>query len=150
LTVPQKEVCKTFVLINEENLYFREEKTMPQTLTMSSNGQALITWNITKILEELEKAPMPVKHYDVDYLVSKFYDSVDTDYAMNTDITIPLIIAIVDENKEKLIDGNHRLYKAKTLKIEKLACYILPIEFQKRFIENYNEELYNKGIALTL
>jgi hypothetical protein len=125
------------------------KKIMAQTLTMSSNGQALITWNITKILEALDSTSMPIKYYDVEYLTSKFYDSVDTEYAMNTDITIPLIIASVEENKEKLLDGNHRLYKAKMLEIEKLPCYVLPLEFHKRFIENYNEELYNKGISLT-
>jgi len=122
---------------------------MPQTLTMSCNGQTLITWNITKIIEELDRVSMPIKYYDVEYLVAKFYDSVDTDYAMNTDITIPLIIASIEENKEKLLDGNHRLYKAKMLKIEKLPCYVLPLEFHKKFIEDYNEELYNKGISLT-
>ena len=68
---------------------------------------------------------------------------------MNTDTTIPLVIASVEDNKEKLLDGNHRLYKAKMLKIEKLHCYVLPLEFHKRFIENYDEELYNKGISLT-
>jgi len=122
---------------------------MPQYLDMTSNGQRLIRWNITEILEELDKGHIPIKYYDVEYLTSKYYDSVDTDYAMNTDITIPLIIASVEENKEKLLDGNHRLYKAKMLKIEKLPCYVLPLEFHKRFIEDYNEELYNEGISKT-
>ena len=122
---------------------------MPQYLDMTSNGQRLIRWNITEILEELDKGNIPVKYYDVEYLTSKFYDSVDIDYAMNTDITIPLIIASVEENKEKLLDGNHRLYKAKLLKIEKLPCYVLPLEFHKRFIEDYNEDLYNEGISKT-
>ncbi|MCL2774522.1 MAG: hypothetical protein FWD71_14425 [Oscillospiraceae bacterium] len=123
---------------------------MAQYLNMSHNGQVLIKWNITRILEELNKTPTPVKYYNVDYLASKFFDSVDIDYAMNTDITIPCIIALVEGDKEKLLDGNHRLYKAKTLKIAKIPCYVLPIEFHKKFIEDYDEELYNKGISLTL
>ena len=92
---------------------------MPQYFKTSRNGQFLISWNIGKILKELDKKNISVTYYDVDYLASKIHGSVDTDYAMNTDITRPCIITLSDDGMEKLIDGSHRLYKAITLKIEK-------------------------------
>ena len=122
---------------------------MAQYLNISNDGQIFIKWNITEMLEELNKIFMPVKHYDVDYLASNFnYGIDDTDYAMNTDITVPIIIAVVEDNKKILLDGNHRLYKAKMLKIEQLPCYVLPLEFHKKFIEDYDEELYRQGILI--
>lgn len=50
----------------------------------------------------------------------------------------------LQEGKYKLLDGNHRLYKALALQVDRLLVYVLAREEHIRYIENYQEETYRK------
>ena len=66
------------------------------------------------------------------------------EYAMETDIDKPCIIVKLSENYKLFIDGNHRLYKARKLNIENIPCYVLPTEYHKKFIIDYDPNIYEK------
>lgn len=44
--------------------------------------------------------------------VFKPENTVDTEYAMTTDISSPIIIVRLDDGTHEILDGNHRLYRA--------------------------------------
>ncbi|HNX15118.1 MAG TPA: ParB/Srx family N-terminal domain-containing protein [Oscillospiraceae bacterium] len=66
---------------------------------------------------------------------------------MTTDLSQPLILVQLYAGKEKLIDGNHRLYKAKQLGIKTLSAYYLTPEQHQKYIITFERELYNKIVA---
>ena len=109
--------------------------------------QHQVVWDITALLKDLQDTHFPIQNYKVSDLVNKNNFFGNPEYAMNTDIEKPCIIVTLCNNAEKLIDGNHRLYKAKQLNLDFIPCYILPFEYHKNFIINYNFEIYDKVVA---
>ena len=103
-----------------------------------------IIWNITEMLKNINEINLPVYKYFVDDLYKREGFHGDAEYAMKTNNKEPCIIANLDENIEILIDGEHRLYKAKQLGMETILCYVLPFEFHKKFIIDYDEKIYKK------
>ena len=69
------------------------------------------------------------------------------EYAMETDIGKPCIIIKLNEDTEIFVDGNHRLYKARKLNVEDIPCYVLPAEYHKNFIVDYDPIIYEKITA---
>ena len=113
----------------------------------SNDGEYQIIWDISALIKDLPNDKFTVKHYKVADLIeiNNFFGNAE--YAMKTDMEIPCIMVKLNENIEKLIDGNHRLYKAKQLNLDSIQCYVLPEEYHKRFIIDYDFNVYEKVIA---
>ena len=99
-------------------------------------------WNIGRMLED--SASFRVVSRSITELAEGNPFHGDPEYAMETDLTRPLILAELQEGKYKLLDGNHRLYKARALHVDRLPVYLLTREEHIRYIENYEEETYRK------
>ncbi len=69
------------------------------------------------------------------------------EYAMTTDLSQPLVLVQLCPGKDKLIDGNHRLYKAKQLGIRTLSAYYLTPEQHQKYVIAFERELYDKIVA---
>jgi len=110
------------------------------------DGQHQIIWDITALLQELKNANIPVHSRNVSDLAAKNNFFGNPGHAMDSDIEIPCIIALLCDGIEKLIDGNHRLYKAKKMNLETIPCYVLQKEYHTKFIVNYDSESYDKVI----
>ena len=113
----------------------------------SNDGEYQIIWDISALIKDLENTDFIIRHYKVSDLIkiNNFFGNAE--YAMKTDVEIPCIIVKLNENIEKLIDGNHRLYKANQLNLNSIQCYVLPEEYHKKFIIDYNSDIYEKVIA---
>jgi hypothetical protein len=66
---------------------------------------------------------------------------------MTTDLTQPLVLVQLCAGKDRLIDGNHRLYKAKILCVKTLSAYYLTPEQHQKYIIAFERELYDKIVA---
>lgn len=71
----------------------------------------------------------------------------DKEYAMTTDLTQPLVLVQLCAGKDKLIDGNHRLYKAKLLGVKTLSAYYLTPEQHQKYIIEFERDLYDKIVS---
>lgn len=100
-----------------------------------------IAWDIEKMKKDITQYPL--KEYNTFELCEKNLFHGDEKYAMSTDISIPLIIVELTAGKEKLIDGNHRLFKAKKLNVKTITAYYLSETQHKKYIVDYDAELYN-------
>lgn len=114
---------------------------MEQKYQIGTSSGSLL-WNIEKIKKNITKYPL--KEYRVQELYSENTLHVDKEYAMRTDLSIPLIVVELWKGKEKLIDGNHRLYKAMKLGEQCILAYFLTKESHLQYIENYDENLYER------
>jgi hypothetical protein len=131
------------------NYSFELAKPYEQRCCMfSKDREYQIVWDIDEIIKNIETSSFPIEQKNVISL-SKQDGSICTnpDHAMETDIGKPCIVVKLKGNSEIFIDGNHRLYKARQLNIENIPCYILPEEFHKNFIIDYNQEIYEKVIT---
>ncbi len=113
----------------------------------TKDGKFKILWDISAILNDLQSKEISPVQYCVDYLFKQngFYGNPE--YAMTTDTNKPCIIVELNENIEKMIDGNHRLFKAKQLNLTNIPCYLLPLEYHQKFIDDYDKSVYDKVIS---
>lgn len=114
---------------------------MEQKYQMGTESGSLL-WNIGKMSEDA--ATFRVVSRSTAELAEGNPFHGDPQYAMETDLSKPLILAELQEGKYKLLDGNHRLYKALALHVDRLPVYVLTREEHIRYIENYEEETYRK------
>lgn len=99
-------------------------------------------WDVEKIQKDISQ--YVIKEYNTFQLLEEnpFYGNEQ--YAMSTDISIPLIVVELKKGKEKLIDGNHRLFKANKSGHKTIAAHYLSEEEHKKYIVEYDEKLYEK------
>ena len=114
---------------------------MEQKYQMGTESGSLL-WNIGRMLEDA--ASFRVASRSTEELAEGNPFHGDPEYAMETDLTKPLILAELWPGKYKLLDGNHRLYKARALQVDRLPVYFLTWEEHVRYIENYEEETYRR------
>lgn len=115
---------------------------MEQKYQMGTESGSLL-WNIGRMLEDAPTFRVVSRGTEELAEGNPFHG--DPEYAMETDLSKPLILAELWPGKYKLLDGNHRLYKAWALHVDRLPVYFLTREEHIRYIENYQEETY-RGI----
>ena len=113
----------------------------------TNDAKYQIFWDISALIKDLQKMQFPIVNYDVLCLSNSNNFFGNPEYAMKTNIENPCIIVKLNEDTEKLIDGNHRLYKVKQLNQENIPCYVLPLEYHKKFIIDYDDNVYDKVIS---
>ena len=100
----------------------------------TDNG--ILIWDVTSILEDIEQHP------------DSYNDArVSHTRAMASDLTKPLVVAELSKDHLLLIDGNHRLHKARALGLENIPCYYLSQKQQQHFIVHFRPSEYEHIIA---
>lgn len=89
----------------------------------------IFVFNITKILEYIQKNPDSITLEEV--AVSDFFEgfsSVNEAYMDSVEISRPVIVAEISPGLYNLIDGNHRMEKARRMGIKSLPAYKLNVD----------------------
>jgi hypothetical protein len=89
----------------------------------------IFVFNITKILEYIQKNPDSITLEEV--AVSDFFEgfsSVNEAYMDSVEISQPAILAEISPGIYNLIDGNHRMEKARRMGIKSLPAYKLNVD----------------------
>ena len=95
----------------------------------------IFVFNITKILEYIQKNPDSITLGEV--AVSDFFEgfsSVNEAYMDSVEISQPVIVAEISPGLYNLIDGNHRMEKARRMGIKSLPAYILNVDHHILFL----------------
>lgn len=106
------------------------------------NEYGTLLWDIDRMLRDL--SAFPVQMRSVSELARENPFHGDAEYAMTTDPRRPLILVQLCEGREKLIDGNHRLYRAQKEGLESIACHCLTVPEQQRYIVDFDEAAYKR------
>ena len=112
---------------------------MEQKYQIGTNSGTIL-WNISEMLKYTSQYAKQLMK--VDDLVKNNFFSGQIEHAMGTDINNPIVVINLCDGKDKVIDGNHRLFKARNHGIEYIEAYYLKQNQHTRYIENYDEELY--------
>lgn len=112
----------------------------------------IFEFNITRMIEHIRVNPKEfiVEEVAVD-LFHQAYSSINEEHMVNVVIGEPVIIAEIAPCQYNLIDGNHRMEKARRLGITKLNAYRLQVhqhiqfltstEAYRAYVEYWNDKL---------
>ena len=95
----------------------------------------IFVFNITKIIEYIQKNPVGISLEEV--AVSDFpkaFSSINEFHVDSVEISKPVILAEVSPGRYNLIDGHHRLEKARRMGINSIRAYKLNAEQHIRFL----------------
>jgi len=95
----------------------------------------IFEFNITKMLEYIQKEPDGFTLEQV--AVKDFFDgfsSINESHMDSVDISRPVIIAEISPGRYNLIDGNHRMEKARRTGQKSMIAYRLNVEQHMRFL----------------
>ena len=90
----------------------------------TDNG--ILIWDVTSILEDIEQHPdsYTIQTLSTALLADHNDARVSHTRAAASDLTKPLVVAELSKDHLLLIDGNHRLHKARALGLENIPCYL--------------------------
>lgn len=98
-----------------------------------ANG--IFVFNITKILEYIQNNPDAVAVEEVAVSDSfKGFSSVNESHVDSVDVSKPVIFAEISPGQYNLIDGRHRMEKARRMGISSVQAYKLNVEQHIRFL----------------
>ncbi len=95
----------------------------------------IFRFNITKMLEYIQKNSNSITLEEVavgDF--PKDFSSVNEAHMDSVEISRPVILAEISPGRYNLIDGNHRMEKARRLGIERIPAYKLQVEQHMQFL----------------
>jgi hypothetical protein len=124
-----------------------KNESFEEKYCFGNNDGDKIFWNITKMRDYVKNKNIPIKSFKINELYEYNQSPINQKYAMETDYKIPGILVELIKGKlfYKLIDGNHRLYKAKIFGEEIINCYYFIFEEQIKFVIDID----NKPISIT-
>ena len=88
----------------------------------------IFEFNVTRILEHIENTPSDVDLVEI--AVSDFcseFSSLDESHVDSVDISRPVVLAEISPGNYNLIDGHHRMAKARRLGIDRMQAYRLTV-----------------------
>lgn len=114
-----------------------DEDYIPCTVTdedeLYRNG--IFVFNISRIMEYMQKNPDKFHPAEVD--VSEFFGEhsrINESHVESVDVSKPVILAEIAPGRYNLIDGNHRMEKARRLGIDKVQAYRLNVNQHLQFL----------------
>lgn len=95
----------------------------------------IFEFNITRMSEYLQEYPeaVPVEAVDVyDFYLG--FSSLNESHLDSVDVSRPVILAEIGPGHYNLIDGNHRVEKARRMGMKTVSAYRLPPEQHMQFL----------------
>jgi hypothetical protein len=95
----------------------------------------IFVFNITKIIEYIKENPDNISLEEV--AVSDFFkgfSSINESYVDSVEISKAAILVEISPGRYNLIDGNHRMEKARRMGINNIRAYKLNVEQHLRFL----------------
>jgi len=95
----------------------------------------IFEFNITKMLEYIKKNPDGIAIEQV--AVSDFFEgfsSINESHMDSVEISQPVIMAEISPRQYNLIDGNHRMEKARKMRTKSIFAYKLNVKQHLKFL----------------
>jgi len=95
----------------------------------------IFEFNITKMLEFIQKNIdcITVEEVAVDNFPKEF-SSIDESHVDSVDISLPVLLAEISPDRYNLIDGNHRMEKARRIGVSSMTAYKLNVKQHINFL----------------
>jgi len=95
----------------------------------------IFVFNITKLLEYIEKNPNEIDLVKVEVAdFSRSFSSIDESHVDSVEVSRPVILAEIAPGHYNLIDGNHRMEKARKMRTKSIFAYKLNVKQHLKFL----------------
>jgi len=95
----------------------------------------IFMFNITKLLEHIEKNPNEIDLVKVEVAdFSRSFSSIDESHVDSVEVSRPVILAEIAPGHYNLIDGNHRMEKARKMRTKSIFAYKLNVKQHLKFL----------------
>ena len=115
-----------------------------QIAALATDENNIVMWNINALLADYKNAPYIT--VETRKLVPREWLSIDREYALTTNLDIPIILFELPNDLLYIADGNHRLYRAITEKIAYIKAIVVPQEKHLSYLYLSTEEAYYRVI----
>lgn len=116
----------------------------------------IFEFNITRILEQIKKAPADFQTVDMDVSeLDQGFSSLNESHMQSVDINRPVVLAEIAPGQYNLIDGHHRVAKASRQGTKTICAYKLTVrqhinfltckDAYLKYIEYWNGKLNRNG-----
>ena len=116
-----------------------------QVAALASDDGHIVMWDIDSLLSDFSQAPfvcIPTAR-----LVPAEWLSINREYAKTTDVSKPVVIFELPENKAYIADGNHRLYRAAAENIPSMNVVFVPEKIHLQYLFRCTARDYQEVIS---
>ena len=111
-----------------------------QIVALATDEKNMVMWDIDALL--LDYQGHPYISVDTEVLIPKEWLTIDAQYALSTNVNMPIILFELPNEQLFIADGNHRLYKAMKEAVPKMNVIIIPQEKHLSYLFKSTEEMY--------
>ena len=103
-----------------------------QVAALATDEEHIVMWDIDSLLSDLSK--VPVVRIPTSKLIPAKWLSINQEYAKTTDVSKPIVVFELPENKAYIADGNHRLYRAAAENIPEMNVVFVPESIHLQYL----------------
>lgn len=116
-----------------------------QVAALATDEEHIVMWDIDSVLTDFSEAPQVC--VPVSKLIPDKWLTIDTQYAMTTDVSKPIVVFLLPDNKAYIADGNHRLYRAASENTSEMRAIIIPEELHLQYLFNCSKQDYYEVVS---
>ena len=116
-----------------------------QIAALATDEKNMVMWDIDALL--LDYKDHSYITVDTEMLVPQEWLTIDTEYALTTNVNIPIILLELPDNQLYIADGNHRLYRAMVENVSKMNVIVIPQDKHLSYLYRSTNEIYYRVIA---
>ena len=115
-----------------------------QIAALATDEKNMVMWDIDALLLDYKEHSYVT--VDTEILVPQNWLTIDTKYALTTNVNIPIILFELPDNQLYIADGNHRLYRAVTEDVPKMNVIVIPQDKHLSYLFRSTDEIYYRVV----
>ncbi len=115
-----------------------------QIAALATDEKTMVMWDIDALL--LDYKDHSYLTVDTEILVPQNWLTIDTKYALTTNVNIPIILFELPDNQLYIADGNHRLYRAVIEDVPKMNVIVIPQDKHLSYLFRSTDENYYRVV----
>ena len=115
-----------------------------QIAALATDEKTMVMWDIDALL--LDYKDHSYLTVDTEILVPQNWLTIDTKYALTTNVNIPIILFELPDNQLYIADGNHRLYRAVIEDVPKMNVIVIPQDKHLSYLFRSTDEKYYRVV----
>ena len=115
-----------------------------QIAALAMDEKNMVMWDMDALLLDYKEHSYVT--VDTKILVPQNWLTIDTKYALTTNVNIPIILFELPDNQLYIADGNHRLYRAVTEDVPKMNVIVIPQDKHLSYLFRSTEEIYYRVV----
>ena len=116
-----------------------------QVAALATDNEHIVMWDIDSLLSDFSMVPFVC--IPTSELVPTKWLSINKEYAKTTDVSKPIVLLELPENKVYIADGNHRLYRAATENIPEMKVVFIPERIHLQYLFRCTSKDYYEVIS---